>query len=69
MKATYLLILLTIFGFHSFGQVTGVVTDKSVGTPLFNVKIYASNGQRTLTDAEGKFQINASSYPITLIFR
>ncbi|NDB36480.1 MAG: hypothetical protein EB023_14320, partial [Flavobacteriia bacterium] len=57
-----------VIGFHSYGQITGIVTDKSDGNPLLNVKIYASNGQRTLTDAEGKFQINASSYPITLIF-
>lgn len=68
MKATLLFILLYVIGFHSYGQITGIVTDKSDGNPLLNVKIYASNGQRTLTDAEGKFQINASSYPITLIF-
>ena len=58
MKATLLFILLYVIGSHSYGQITGIVTDKSDGTPLLNVKIYASNGQRTLTDAEGKFQIN-----------
>ena len=68
MKATLLFILLYVIGSHSYGQITGIVTEKSDGTPLLNVKIYASNGQRTLTDAEGKFQINASSYPVTLIF-
>jgi len=68
MKATFLLIFLIIIGSYSFGQITGVVTDKSDGTPLINVKIYASNGQRTLTDAQGNYQITANSYPVTLIF-
>lgn len=68
MKATLLFILLYVIGSHSYGQITGIVTDKSDGTPLLNVKIYASNGQRTLTDAEGKFQINANTFPVTLIF-
>lgn len=68
MKATLLFIVLFVIGSYSFGQITGVVTDKSDGTPLINVKIYASNGQRTLTDAQGTYQINASSFPVTLIF-
>ena len=68
MKAKFLLIFLIIIGSYSFGQITGVVTDKSDGTPLINVKIYASNGQRTLTDAQGNYQITANSYPVTLIF-
>jgi outer membrane receptor protein involved in Fe transport len=68
MKATFLLIFLIIIGSYSFGQITGVVTDKSDGTPLINVKIYASNGQRTLTDAQGNYQITANSYPVTLFF-
>ncbi|MFM2039283.1 MAG: hypothetical protein RL432_2222 [Bacteroidota bacterium] len=68
MKATLLFIVLFVIGFHSYGQITGIVTDKSDGTPLLNVKVYASNGQRTLTDAQGTYQINASSFPVTLIF-
>jgi len=68
MKKTFLLSLLFLIGFDAVGQISGVVTDKSDGTPLLNVKIYASNGQRTLTDVQGNFQITASSYPVTLIF-
>jgi len=68
MKKTFLLSILFLTGFDAVGQISGVVTDKSDGTPLLNVKIYASNGQRTLTDVQGNFQITASSYPVTLIF-
>ena len=52
----------------SFGQITGVVSNKIDGKPLENVKVYASNGYRTITDANGNFELNGDQFPVTLVF-
>jgi iron complex outermembrane receptor protein len=49
-------------------QINGIVTDKENGNALYGVKIYASNGQKALSDFEGKFQLDVKSFPITLVF-
>ena len=52
----------------SFGQITGVESNKIDGKPLENVKVYASNGYRTITDANGNFELNGDQFPVTLVF-
>ena len=49
-------------------QINGIVTDKENGNALYGVKIYASNGQKALSDFEGKFQLDVKSFPISLVF-
>ena len=64
-----LLALLFVFGsLYIQAQITGTVLDNTDGTPLINVKIVASTGQKTLSDAKGNFTITPVSYPVTLVF-
>lgn len=49
-------------------QVTGTVLGFEDKQALQNVKIMASDGQKTLSDFEGKFTFSPLKYPIQLIF-
>jgi len=49
-------------------QITGTITEKGSGDPVYGAKIIASTGEKTLSDADGKFSITPASYPVTLIF-
>ena len=51
-----------------FGQITGVINHSQTNEPLFGVKIQLSTGQKTLSDANGKFSIVASTYPTQLSY-
>lgn len=65
----FLLVLISLF-FTSltFAQLNGVVTDQSTGKPLYGVKIYASTGEKQLSDFDGKFSFSNTTLPLKLIF-
>lgn len=50
-----------------FSQVTGKVIDAKTKEPLTGVKISVSDGSLMKSNGEGKFTINAKSYPITIV--
>lgn len=67
MRILFYVILCLFYG-SFFGQVNGTITDQSTGKPLYGVKIIASNGQKVLTDFNGKFDITTTEYPVKLVF-
>ena len=65
----YLLLLISfLYASLSFAQLNGVVTDQSTGKPLYGVKIYASTGEKQLSDFDGKFSFNNTTLPLKLVF-
>lgn len=67
MKSILLAIIL-LHGFLALSQIQGVVTDKNTKKPLFGVKIYASDGQKALSDYDGKYQLNSTNFPVKIHF-
>lgn len=67
MKSLLLAIIL-LTGFLTFAQINGIVTDKNTNKPLFGVKIYASDGQKALSDFDGKYELKSTNFPITIRF-
>lgn len=49
-------------------QITGTITDKSNGQPLFGVKVIASDNQKVLSDYQGKFNLPSKVFPIKIVF-
>ena len=56
-----------LFPLVAFSQLTGKVIESDSKEPVVGAKVIASNGEKALTDIDGVFSINASSYPLTLI--
>jgi iron complex outermembrane receptor protein len=48
-------------------QITGTVEDKVTNAPLIGAKLIASDGNKTLSDFEGKFQLDCKKFPVTII--
>ncbi|MFM1916043.1 MAG: hypothetical protein RLZZ531_1712, partial [Bacteroidota bacterium] len=61
---TFLLVLTQL----TQAQVTGSVSGLEDKQAIQNVKIIASDGQKTLSDFEGKFTLFPVKYPIQVIF-
>ena len=62
-----ILLLLLIVPFFGFSQISGTIIDKESKDPVYGAKIIASNGQKILSDFDGKFNLNPDAYPIQLI--
>jgi iron complex outermembrane receptor protein len=56
-----------LFPFLLLSQVSGLVLDKSSKSPLAGVKLMATDGNKTLSDFEGKFQLNCKNFPVTIV--
>jgi iron complex outermembrane receptor protein len=67
MTKRILVILLCTVSTSLFSQVTGKVIDAKTKEPLTGVKISVSDGSLMKSNGEGKFIINAKSYPITIV--
>lgn len=67
MTKRILIILLCSLSSTLFSQVTGKVIDAKTKEPLTGVKISVSDGSLMKSNGEGKFIINAKSYPITIV--
>jgi outer membrane receptor protein involved in Fe transport len=65
-----ILFFFTFFLFCSvaIAQLNGIVTDQSTGKPLYGVKIYASTGEKQLSDFDGKFSFKNTTLPLKLVF-
>lgn len=63
-KLLYLLFFVPVF---AFSQLQGSVIDLQNKQPVVGAKITSSEGQRAITDYDGKFKINVSNYPVTLV--
>ena len=61
------LLLLTFIPFCLFSQVTGTIVDRESKEPIIGAKVIASTGEKVLSDLDGKFTMNPSSYPTTLV--
>jgi iron complex outermembrane receptor protein len=68
MRVFLLLLISLLFTSLSFAQLNGVVTDQSTGKPLYGVKIYASTGEKQLSDFDGKFSFSNTALPLKLVF-
>lgn len=67
MKPTLLFLIICSFPALLKAQIIGLVQDKSTNSPIIGAKVVASDGTKTLTDFEGKFNLNCSKYPVTII--
>ena len=67
MTKRILVIILCSISTSLFSQVTGKVIDAKTKEPLTGVKISVSDGSLMKSNGEGKFIINAKSYPITIV--
>jgi iron complex outermembrane receptor protein len=68
MRLFLSLLISFLYVSHSFAQLNGVVTDQSTGKPLYGVKIYASTGEKQLSDFDGKFSFSNTTLPLKLVF-
>jgi outer membrane receptor protein involved in Fe transport len=63
-------IILSIFFFiplFYFAQVKGTVVDRATNSPLIGAKLIASDGNKTLSDYEGKFELDCKNFPVTIV--
>jgi outer membrane receptor protein involved in Fe transport len=51
----------------AFAQINGVVQDLNSGEPIIGAKVFASDGNKTLTDFDGAFTLSCKSFPVTLV--
>jgi outer membrane receptor protein involved in Fe transport len=63
-KLLYVLFFVPVF---AFSQLQGSVIDFQNKQPVVGAKITSSEGQRAITDYDGKFKINVANYPVTLV--
>lgn len=62
----YGLIILAFVAFNSLGQITGKVIIESK-EPVVGAKLIASTGEKAISNYDGNFQLNATTYPVTII--
>lgn len=53
--------------FSGFSQIQGVVLDASTGEPIVGAKVFASDGNKALTNFDGEFQLDCKSFPVSLV--
>jgi iron complex outermembrane receptor protein len=51
----------------SFAQISGVVTDLNSGEAIIGAKVFASDGNKAITNFDGEFTLKSSSFPVTLV--
>lgn len=61
------LLLLMALPYLSFSQIQGSVIDFDSKQPVVGAKITTSEGQRVITDYDGRFKLNPAAYPVKLI--
>ena len=62
----YGLIILAFVAFNSLGQITGKVIIESK-EPVVGAKLIASTGEKAISNYDGNFQLNATTFPVTII--
>ncbi|MFN5846642.1 MAG: TonB-dependent receptor [Flavobacteriia bacterium] len=61
------ILLLLFIPLFSFAQINGVVLDADSKQPVIGAKIQASSGERAISDLDGKFKLDISVFPVTLV--
>ena len=51
----------------SFAQISGVVIDLNSGEAIIGAKVFASDGNKAITNFDGEFTLKSSSFPVTLV--
>lgn len=66
MKQLLILFFLPFFGFSQ--ELTGTIEDKNSGEKLFGAKVFSSEGQKAISDPDGRFSLHILNLPVTLTF-
>jgi outer membrane receptor protein involved in Fe transport len=67
MKGKIILSCIFLLPIFLFAQVKGVVVDRANNSPLIGAKLIASDGNKTLSDYEGKFDLECKKFPVTIV--
>ena len=67
MKGKIILSFFLITPFFFIAQVKGTVVDRLSNTPLIGAKLIAADGNKTLSDYEGKFELGCKTFPVKII--
>ena len=69
MKRLLLCFLLFSIAFNSNSQIQGKVVDASSGEPIIGAKIYASDGQRAISNFDGDYNLACKEFPVVLVVK
>ena len=69
MKRLLLCFLLFSIALNSNSQIQGKVVDASTGEPIIGAKIYASDGQRAISNFDGDYNLACKEFPVVLIVK
>ena len=67
MRKILFILCLGALPLYSFSQVMGVVTDMNSGEAIIGAKVFASDGNKAITNFDGEFTLKTSSFPVTLV--
>ena len=67
MKGKFILSLLFFIPFFFNAQVKGTVVDRLSNTPLIGAKLIAADGNKILSDYDGKFELGCKTFPVKII--
>jgi len=63
----HLLLLIIIIPFSIFSQFEGSVFDETSKEPVYGAKIVSDEGERAISDIEGRFKLKINNYPVRII--
>jgi len=66
MKIRILTLLLFIIPISLFSQISGLVIDKATNTPIVGSKIIASDGSKVISNYNGEFKLNCTTFPVKI---
>ncbi|MEE3145554.1 MAG: TonB-dependent receptor [Bacteroidota bacterium] len=69
MKRLLLCFLLFSIALNSNSQIQGKVVDASSGEPIIGAKIYASDGQRAISNFDGDYNLACKEFPVVLVVK
>jgi iron complex outermembrane receptor protein len=62
-----ILLVLLFLPLFSVAQINGLILEMDSKQPVVGAKIQASSGERAISDTDGKFKMDISTFPVTLI--
>ncbi len=69
MKRLLLCFLFFSIALNSNSQIQGKVVDASTGEPISGAKIYASDGQRAISNFDGDYNLACKEFPVVLVVK
>lgn len=67
LRMKTVLLLLILCPFFAYSQIEGVVLEQGTQEPIFGAKVTTNQGGRAISDMDGKFKLNISKFPDTLV--